>query len=214
MGPGEPDLGKVRFDELEVGQRSRYKLFEVTNVAMPESYDYTDVILVLTVTEETSDGFVLVESFEEGHELPEDWIWGDSDVEQEYLLRVSPGKENLEIKGKGGSIGSWIFSRYARGEDWGQLPLDPPDGPATQITGWQTDLGFCECRRTGLVSSFDLFDVTYQNLSVVMDDSATGSDGPGFTHVYSRDDGVVRSTMYHFYTSFVPPDGIGWDLLP
>ena len=82
--------------------------------------------------------------------------------------------------------------------------------PKFDMPGWKTNLGYCECRRTGYLEDYNLFGRAYQRLNVLVDNSPMATDGNGETYVYSKFYGIVRYSTYSWWTQ----DGYGWDLLP
>jgi len=205
----------IQFTNLEVGQRSRYQHFYGVNYGDLEkgSFEYTGVILIAEVVEETPEGFLVVESFEPGHEATEDTPGIEHWIEPEkmrFLLQIDG--DHLLARPAAAETRSYLFRAFYAGERplGDNLPLAGIERPEVKIVNWQSDLGYCDCYRSGFLPSFDLLGAHYNSLNVVQNDTAMASDGPGYTHVYSRDNGILRRTWVELWGL----EGGGWDLIP
>ncbi len=95
---------------------------------------------------------------------------------------------------------------------WGQkwtLDLSLNDENETDIIGWKTTMGFCECDRDGYDPLLELFGVQYENVNISIRNAVMAVDGPGTTFMYSSDHGMIRSSHYSWWLQ----SGYGWDLL-
>jgi hypothetical protein len=204
----EPEPGvPIRFDHMAVGQQSRYLGLwgEAYYSPQTDNFGYTDDTLMLEIVGNHPQGFLVSEHFRYvGGVLP--WLEYDKDSVYQYYLKVEG--DTLRIRPFSGNyVRSRIFHYNASGNG---LSLSPNSSPKIEIEGWKTDLSYCECFRKGFTEDYTLFGETYPLLNVQVDNSSMAFDGNGETFVYSKENGIVRSSTYSWWFQ----SGIGWDLLP
>ena len=90
------------------------------------------------------------------------------------------------------------------------LGLQQIASPETEIRGWKTTLPFEKDLIMARSSDFTLFDAKYDTLNVVIDNRPMHEGLPGSTHIFSLEDGLIRSAEYSDYDG----KGYGWDVLP
>ncbi len=78
------------------------------------------------------------------------------------------------------------------------------------IKGWKTDLPYSTDKIDAFTSNMELLNAQYDTLNIAIDNRPLKTREPGFTHIFSKKYGLVRSSHYSWYTS----KGFGWDLLP
>lgn len=197
----------ISFRGLEVGQRSYYLglLGEKYFNSSTNDFVYTDDTLILSVVGKDSIGFKVTESVHYYGDV-DNWMAPDKDSTYVYYLKVE--NDTLHIIPAGTKhVASRIFDYVLYNEG---LPLALFSDQTINITGWKTDLGYCECRREGYDDQHQQFGVDYSMLNVLIENSPMALDGPGRTVVYSADAGLVRFSTYSWWTQ----SGYGWDLLP
>ncbi len=74
-----------------------------------------------------------------------------------------------------------IPNKQGRNRLWQKLA-----SPKIEIQGWKTNLGYCECRRTGYAEDYNLFGKNYATLNVLINNAPMAFDGNGETYVYSK----------------------------
>jgi len=202
-----PNPNPIRFDNLTVGQSSRYiglwgEDYYTNN---NNNFGYTDDTLQLKIVGLGVQGFKVEETFHyTGNVLS--WLNYDKDSVYHYYLTVSD--DTLRIKPSHNNyVNSRMFGYYTVKNG---LALADIAAPKIEISGWKTNLPYCECRRDGFVEDYTLFGQTYPRLNVVVENSPMSFDGNGETNVFSKSAGIVRVSTYSWWTQ----GGIGWDLLP
>lgn len=211
--PGTPTpntpavIGQIRFDSLKVGQRSKFLelLGEDYNNSFSNQFSYTDDTLQLDITAEDANGFLVSEKLRYNGDVSIYNATNKDDVYQ-YYLKVE--NDTLRIKPYNSTFFSRIFG-YEISKQKG-LPMAAFTDPQIEVVGWKTNQPYCECRKTGYDTGYELFGETYPLLNVLIENSPMAYDGNGETYVYSPKNGLVRFSTYSWWTS----TGYGWDLLP
>ena len=200
-----PYTGPIRFDSLEIGQRSRYiALLGEDYGSNNENFAYTTDTLRLTVVAQDANGFLIEESFKYVGSVSN---WFDYEKDSIFRYYVKVVDDTLRFKQVGASYWRSRIIGYYGGRDG--LPMADISSPKIDITGWRTNLGYCECRQVGYAEDYSLFGKTYPKLNVLVDNAAMAFDGNGETYVYSKTIGIVRFSTYSWWTR----SGYGWDLL-
>lgn len=203
-----PAIGpNIRFDSLQVGQRSRYIGLSGKNYhTQADDFVYTDDTLYLKiVAQDDVKGYLVEESMNYVGDV-HPWLSPDRDSVYRYYIKVSGDSLHLQ-----GTSGAYFYSRFFFYElKKRNLPLTDFTDQVINLSGWKTELGYCECRRTGYTEQYTLFGQNYERLNVLLDNSPMALDGNGETYAYSSVYGIVRASTYSWWTS----EGIGWDLLP
>ncbi len=205
---GGGSVHPISFDDLAVGQRSRYAVLVGEDYASPTEspYRYVDGVLVAEVVGHDDLGFRVREWFD----VPVD-VTQAAELEElepgavyEYRLRVNG--DALEVLLAVDHPRSRLFQSWTNRA----LPLDDIEGQQTAIFGWRAALPYCECYEEAFVVDGQIRGATYGRLNVVVDNEAMQVDGPGATKLYSARHGLVRSTRYSWWTG----GGVGLDLIP
>ena len=207
--PSPPDppeyTGSIRFDSMEIGQRSRYlALLGEYYSSILDSFAYTTDTLQLQIVAQDANGYLIEESFRYVGAVSN---WFNHEKDSIFRYYVTVVDDTLRFKQVGASyLRSRIFGYYTARDG---LPLADISSPKIDIVGWKTNLGYCECRRTGYTEDYSLFGKTYPRLNVALDNEPMSFDGNGETYVYSKTVGIVRYSTYSWWTA----GGYGWDLL-
>ncbi|HLP96590.1 MAG TPA: hypothetical protein VK168_21255 [Saprospiraceae bacterium] len=202
--PG-PTLNQLDFSNLAVGQKSKYLLLLGEGYAwgQADNYVYLDDTLVLeVVAQDPQKGFLVEERLQYQQDLSSTWLEADKDSVYTYYLQATTDSLKV-IPVTGNYTRSRIFNLRA-------LPLVQVANPEVHIVGWMTDLPYCECDRKGFVKNYTQFGRIYPSLNMLMHNSPMSFDGPGLTFIYSANDGIVRFSIYSWWTQ----SGYGFDLLP
>ncbi|RMD75960.1 MAG: hypothetical protein D6818_00930 [Bacteroidetes bacterium] len=195
------------FETLEAGSTFHYALFTGENYYDPADTALTyhpDTLVWEVTAHPEAHVWEVREYLTEGSASK----WGDGpapwpDSVFTYRLRVAGDTLFAEALDPDG----WLWSRLFQGHP---LPLAPvTDNPAT-ITGWKTDLSYCECDRMAHTDQWTLFGKIYYQLNLAILNGWMAVDGPGFTYVYSQQYGLLRSVSYSWWTQ----SGVGWDRFP
>lgn len=208
-GPPPPPHQNLRFDALQVGQRSLYVFFSCDHYGNPSAgtSTYAPDTLMLVVSARDADGFLIRESLTPGSasrhgasNVP------DPDAIYEHHLQVADDSVFV-IKPQGMSWyeGSRIF--VARTQ---RFALAPVASPQTTFIGWQPDLPYHEDIRTAFVGGHQQLGGAFDGLNILQDNRAMATDGPGYLFAYAANHGLVRWAYYSWWTQA----GSGWDLLP
>ncbi len=202
-----PNLNPIKFENLTVGQKSHYLGLwgEDYHTNNTNNFGYTDDTLQLRIVGLDAKGFKVEETFiYTGNVLS--WLTFDKDSVYHYYLKILD--DTLRINPSHGTyVNSRIFGYHTAKNG---LPLADIASPKIEISGWKTNLPYCECLRVGYTENYTLFGQTYPRLNVVVENSPMSFDGNGETYVFSKANGIVRFSTYSWWTQ----GGIGWDLIP
>jgi hypothetical protein len=202
----DPAQGRIRFDDLAVGQQSRYAVLVGAEYGNPREsrFEYVDGVLLAEIVAEDDSGFRVREAFEVPVQQHEDGPLSalEPDVAYEYHLRVDG--DDLVVR-----VDDDQRSRLFPRSEERPLPLGDIATPRTEVSGWATARPYCECYEQAYVADGEIRGTTYDRLNVVIDDEWMQVDGPGFTKIYAADHGLVRSTTYDWWRR----RGVGFDLI-
>lgn len=194
------ESNRIRFDQLAVGQVSRYAVYDGDDVRVfPE--EASSRTLVVEVVDHDDVGFLVRETLVPGPDETDP----PSDPVFEYHLRVAG--DRLEVIDPGGS---WYGGRLFMGVRPPSYPLYEVAANETELDGWVTPLSDCTCAEEGFVRDVEVHGRTYARLNVSADSSEVAGDGPVTTHLFSARDGVVRSSWFTYFGSI----GVAYVLLP
>ncbi|HNE30201.1 MAG TPA: hypothetical protein PKL15_01820 [Saprospiraceae bacterium] len=205
----QPDSSNhIRFNNMAVGQTSRYVLFKGESYDNPGNQNfayYTDT-LVLTIIGSDANGFLVEEKMAPGSAS----LHGANHItnaEEVYQYYFKVENDTVFQKAAPGS-GAWLENRLTYVPF--KLPLAQITSPEVNITGWKTDHGYTESYWTGTDPAYSLFGIFYAHLNILTDNRMMAVDGPGSWYAYSAENGIVKTATYSWWTQ----EGEGWDLLP
>ena len=201
------------FETLEVGQTFQFSLLFgelYYDNEEKELYEYTGDTLEIELLEIQGNIFTFSERI-----LPtsaifdsaDDYYWmgRDSVYTNDWVIE----NDSLKIQAADGEfdIRSHLFFFGNFWERGVFIPLNDFNTESTAIEGWKTAEDFCECNMDLYTVNFSLFKTEYDRLNVAIRDEPMAGDGNGNTYLYSKNDGIVRSTHYSAWTG----RGFGWD---
>ncbi len=206
--PTDSKVERIQFNKLAVGQSSSYLglLGENYYLSTTDDFVYTDDTLVLTVVAHDAQGYKVAETLHYNGDV-DTWMAAEKDSVYHYYIEIKNDSLFIRPTASATYVRSRMFDYWANQSG---LPLAEIADPAIQISGWKTDLPYCECDRTGYAENYSLFGQNYDRSNVVVANSHMAFDGPGSTYVYSPKHGIVRFSTYGWWTQ----SGYGWDLLP
>jgi hypothetical protein len=198
----------IRFNNLQVGQKSRYLGLSGTNYFANNNGDFTylDDTLTLEILAKDANGFLIKETFQY-NPTSEVYPWLDYDRDSIYYYYLSVANDSVKAKQQDGPF---LRSRIWNHHGAAGLPLSPLASPKIDIKGWKTGFPYCECINMGFTENYIQFGLYYARLNVMVQNSDMAFDGNGVTYVYSANNGLVRFATYGWWTQ----SGYGWDLLP
>lgn len=196
----------IRFDNIQVGQTSQY-IGVIGNDRSTGNLTYTDDTLYVSVIGQSSNGFLVAETF---HWIAfvNEWVQPEKDSVFLYYIRVQ--NDTLQVESTNAAP---VLSRiFTPNVEKNGLPLAQLTGAVANLSGWTSDLPFCTCRQGGFAANQTLLGQSYLSLNILADNTAmANAGGLGETYAYSRENGIVRAAQYKDGSS---QDGFAWDLLP
>lgn len=203
----------IRFDKLEVGQKSRYIRLQGEGglSGAPFDFQYLKDTLVLEAiaTADIGEGVTLLEYLTPGSSI-------FSKPADERVLMGGTDPLSVKVQVKNGEL---IFPKSAPGMPLLRLflsgiekfPLTPIQQPDIKMKGWQPDVAGLADVDAGRVTNHTQLGATYPVLNLLRDYRPMTYDGPGHFHLYSAENGIVRSGWVNPWTAL---GGEAWDLLP
>lgn len=200
---------RLQFNNLEVGQMSKYVFFIGENYDQQgtNSYNYLNDTLVLEIVGEDEEGFLVREYLTpESESLHAASNVAFPDAMILYYLDASSGE--LKLKSKEDRLITRLFQLSSANE--GSYDLSEMNEFELKINGWTTSQPLYDGVLEGFTTNYRQLNLEFDNLNVLIDNRDVMLGGPGNTHVYSEKYGLVRATSYNASTG----KGFGWDLLP
>ncbi|MEO1517973.1 MAG: hypothetical protein AAFV95_23325 [Bacteroidota bacterium] len=175
----------IQFDNMEVGQISKYVKFEGENYIEKSNpkITYEADTLIWEITEQQGDVYIIQE-----RQL------GQTGAMPIYRVQRQDNK---------------MVFRNADDVLLYELPLDKIETPKAQPKGWEIGLTCQEEPCTGFVENHEQNGKTFEHLNIYKDYTPMHVDGPGSFLLYDPSLGVVR----HAWTGSWIPVGGGWDLI-
>jgi len=204
------DLGnRIQFDQLEIGQQSKYVFFIGENYDRSSASDYTYLndTLVLEVFDKDEFGFLVREYLASGSaSLSNASNVAFPDATIVYYLQNETSE--LQLKTKEERLMTRLFQISSQSD--GIFDLMTMDMMEIKISGWATSQPLFDGVLEGYTENYRQLNLEFDELNVLIDNRDVKLGGPGTTHVYSEKYGLVRATSYNASTG----KGFGWDLLP
>ena len=200
---------RIQFNNLKIGQKSEYIFFIGENYDQNNGANYTYITdtMVLEVFDEDPNGFLVREYLTPGSaSLHSASNVAFPDATMVYYLQ-NEGSD-LQLSSKEERLITRIFQ--VTSESNGTYDLDSMSDMEIKINGWSTSQPLFAGVLNGFTKNYRQLDLEFDELNVLIDNRDVKLGGPGTTHLYSKQYGLVRATSYNASTG----KGFGWDLLP
>lgn len=205
------NLNNIDLTNPEIGQQSRYVLFRGEDIKDDDNFnfEYLPDTLAVEIISEDENGYMVKEFLTPGSRS----LNGENNVAYAdstwyYYIYIDEADSSLKVKQRGNYYRTRLFFLYD--EESRGLGLQQIASPETEIMGWKTSLPFTKNFVTARTSDFTLFDTKYESLNIVIDNRPMEEGLPGSTHIFSLEQGLIRSAEYSDYDG----KGYGWDVLP
>jgi len=201
----------INLTKPEIGQQSRYILFRGEDIKDDDnfSFEYLPDTLAVEIIAEDENGYLVKEFLTPGSlSLNGENNVAYADSTWYYYIYVDDTDQSLKVKQRGNYYRTRLFFLYD--EQSRGLGLQQIASPETEIRGWKTTLPFEKDFMTARSSDFTLFDTKYDAVNIVIDNRPMLEGLPGSTHVFSLEQGLIRSSEYSDFDG----KGYGWDVLP
>ena len=204
---------KIKFNNLEVGQTSKYVLFigeNYLNLNRSSFLYFTDTLVVEVISQD-ENGFLIKEvltpgsaSRKEASNVP------FPDSEFFYYLNNSEieGENHLQIYNSEDRLKTRLFQMSSQSDS--VFPLHELDELEVEIISWSTTQPSEDDILEAYVINFENFNFVFPRLNVFFDKRDIKFGAPGTVNVYSEEFGLVRALQYNSSNG----RGYGWDLLP
>ena len=198
---GLPDKGPIRFDNPEIGQRSRYIYFTAIQdmVTKNVTFTYNPDTLVLGITAKESDKWVIREFISKGSE---NLVSPDEDV----INHLSIDSDSAYFSAADSHFFSWVFTGAKLA-----IPLQPVAGPAPSNPNCMPLFGYDTRIWTQYTIDYTQHGQTFDHLNDYFDYTEMAGDGLGLMYAYGPPYGIVRWT---WVSAWEQNEAGGWDLIP
>lgn len=200
--------GLVSLDELEIGDEWNYLLFKGENYydQANGNYTFTGDTLNVEVCGLKDGKYVVSEKITEGSTMFHEendyyYYYPDSVFTNFWQVR----NDSLIITQKDDPF----FSSHILLGQTNSLNLLEFQDNLVEMNGWKTTYPYIESYVEAHVIDGEISGITYPFLNVLINNIAMAVDGDGLTYIYNRDDGIVSSSRYSWWTS----TGVGWELI-
>ena len=201
------ESNQINFSSPKVGQKSQYILLigEDIKDKNNQNFEYKNDTLEIEILESTDNGYLVEERLTQNSAS----LNGENNVafpskSIQFLLKIEDGNieiENLHVR---------LESRLFHINENDQLVTSKFDDLEIKMESWKTNLPFQMIFQTGYLTDYQLFDKQYPHLNVMINNRPMQEELSGYTHIYSPENGLVRSSTYSYHNG----SGFGWDLLP
>ena len=201
------ESNQINFLNPKVGQKSQYLLLigEDIKDKNNQNFEYKNDTLEIEILESTDNGFLVEERLTSKSAS----LNGENNVafpgqSIQFLLKIEDG--NIEVE----NLHFRLKSRLIHINEDDQLTTSKYDDLEVRMESWKTNLPFQMIFQTGYLTDYELFNKTYAHLNVMINNRPMQDELSGYTHVFSPENGLVRSSTYSYHNG----GGYGWDLLP
>lgn len=195
----------IVFDNMAVGQQSRYVLLKGEDYKNRDNhqFEYQRDTMIIEIVSQDENGFLAEEYLSAGSaSLNGEYHVAFPELTFSYYFNVQDTLLTIQaIKEREISRVFFLFDTA--------LPLVKSEYLKVTMPSWKTSLPYKESYIMAYLEPYLLFDKRYDYLNVMIDNEGMKQNLPGYTHVYSAEFGLVRSSQYSPETS----KGFGWDLL-
>lgn len=202
---GLPDNGALRFDNPEVGQRSRYIFFIATtdDVTKTVTLHYYPDTLVLAITGNESNKWVIKEFLTNGSK---EGNWR-SFANEEIVRHLTIDKDSAYFSRP---ANAFFFSYLFLG-DSRKIPLQVVNDPAPLNVDCMPFFGIKADIWVQYSTDYKLHGQFFSHLNEYFDYTPMTTDGHGFMWAYGAPYGIVRWTWVNPWDY---SKAQGWDLIP
>ena len=201
------DPNQMDFCNLKTGQKFRYILLVANGYYSQDStnFIYTGDTLELEILDYDNEKYLISEKISPWSNMminSDEYYWNvkDSVYSNYWLIR----NDSLVIESKHAYVRSHLMFIFLP-----KLSLKEFDGEEVQITGWKTSFPYTESNHELFTKNYTLLGENYERLNIHINNSFMQADGPGYTTIFSKEYGIVRTSTYSWWTG----EGIGWDKL-
>lgn len=205
--PTELLTGSLNFSDWEIGDKFSYVMLSGEGYwDSNPSFEYTGDTLICEVIDKKENEFVVKESLSRNSSIftaPEPYYYNADSI---FINNWSVVEDELYIipTGINNYFRSHLFYR-----EYVPIALNEFVEEKIEINSWITDYNSTDFNKELYAEDFTLLGQSYDRLNVVVNNEAMAADGPGFTYIYSKDHGIVRTTTVSPWFG----TGIGWDRL-
>jgi len=205
----DDDPNQMNILNLELGQKIRYVLLtgEGYSDINSDNFTYRGDTLELEVLEVDNDKFLISEKITPFSNMMvnnDTYYWENKDAIYKNYWNVRNDSLIFDL----GSFRSHLIHRFATFTR-PKFLLREIEGQEIQILGWKTSFPYTESNVELFAKNYNLLGNHYDRLNVFINNAIMATDGPGNTTIYSKEHGIVRTSVYSWWTG----TGYGWDLL-
>jgi len=205
-----PDEGDINFEDLKVGQRSRFVQFEMTYSyeTKETNVTYLTDTLVVAITEKNEDHWIVKEFLTQNSISRTDKSsgWG--------TMIDSIFQSNLSLEGDSihfyRNPEDWFVTFAFHQEQKFPLSLISDEGPENN-SGLPLFSISNASRWTEYLKNYNHYDIVFPRLNIYFNYKEVAFDGWGYTYVYGPSNGLIRVAWVSAWTT---NEADGWDFIP
>lgn len=203
----------IRFDELEIGQTSKYIFFigsDYTDLTKSNFLYYTDT-LVVEIVDIDANGYLVKEYLTDNSASKT----GASNVpfpDAEFSYYINVDGETAEPTLKVDSQDSRLKTRLFQfsSQTTTSFALEDNEDMEIDIIAWSTSQPLFDGILEAYTKDLEILEQVFPRLNVFIDNRDIPFGAPGTANIYHKRYGLVRSVQYNAANG----KGFGWDLLP
>lgn len=203
--PTSPGDQKNFLNNFSLGEKLKYILLLGENYRSDRDDDfyYTGDTLELTILEISENYVKISEQISPNSNMiinDENYYWGkkDSIYINYWIIR----NDSLLLHSDNNYLKSHLMYNP-------ELSLKDFNTSEVEFIGWKTTAPYIEGNDSFYITNYTLLGNFYEKLNIYINNGAMQVDGPGNTTVYSNIYGIVRTSIYSWWTG----QGLGWDRL-
>ncbi len=205
----DDDPNQTNILNLELGQKIRYVLLtgEGYSDSNSDNFIYRGDTLELEVLEVDNDRLLISEKITPFSNMMinnDSYYWENKDAIYKNYWNVRNDSLIFDLS----SFRSHLIYRLGTFTK-PKFLLREFEDQEIQILGWKTSFPYTESNVELFTKNYELLGNYYDRLNVFINNAPMATDGPGITTIYSKEHGIVRTSVYSWWTS----TGYGWDLL-
>ena len=200
----EIELVPMVLDDLQPGQKYTYILYKMANYFgyQPFEFEYTGDTVVVEIVSKVGDSLLVQEKLTPNSNLLVNGNHFKYRPEPDLVAINYWSVRNDSLFVTGNSVHLKSHLMFVP-----KLDLKPYDNCEIEMEEWLTTLAFKPVNQGCYTLNYEYLDTTFNRLNVFRYNKILSDDGPGYTTIYSRENGILHTV----YVNGSISAGYGWD---